>query len=748
MHLERSEKNSIALAIVGILLFLLVYFQGIETNLYHLSDHLFIHTVLELVSIAISFSIFLYGWLTYPFSKSRVLLLVSLAFLVVAILDIFHTFSYSGMPFTIADNPQTTAWFWLFARMTEALALILGVIFLRYQSIVKEGMEKIVWFIAAILVSISVPYFILQSIEYLPLLIIEVGPTPLKKGLEYFVALVHLVAIFAIWRNYIQDKNFYYLNIMRACYFIILCGLTVTVFSTVHDLTVIVAHIFKVCGYFFIMKAFYYANIKVPLENKKQTEEKLLEIENELQLIFDRTEDAILVCDLRTKMIIRTNPAFKKMFGFMDDYPLEIDRITPINKKGEFEFVSNELCAGRSVVNYKTTRLRSDLTKIDVSMTISPMKEKENVLLCSVIMRDISEQKKAERELQKARMELEETLEQYQGIIFKYKKENDQFIYSLINGKLFRKGGNKPELVVGQAVETFYPFTDSKLDLEKFLINNKKAWDGEEIEFQFENGNGCVFHVILKPIKQDGTVVEVIGNVVDITKLIQTEELLRKSEKLSVVGELAAGFAHEIRNPLTTIKGFLQLIGTEADEKVKDYVKIMQNEIVRLEMITNEFMVVAKPQVSKYQLEDIQSIIEDVISFLSPQALLNSIEIKTSVRGNTPQLYCDKHQMKQVLINIYKNAMEAMPNGGVITTDLTVVKDRVLIVIKDQGCGIAEELLPRLGEPFYTLKEKGTGLGLMVSKKIIESHEGFLHIESKINIGTTMTIELPIKTIS
>ncbi|UOE94286.1 MASE3 domain-containing protein [Alkalihalobacillus sp. LMS39] len=743
LHIDKSERYSIALIVVGILLFVLVFFQGIETNLYHIGDHLFFHTVLELISIAISFSIFLYGWLAYPFTKSRLLLLVSLTFFVVAVLDMFHTFSYTGMPFSIAENNQTTAWFWIMARLAEASVLLIGLVFTKVHSYVRNKMEKTMWVLLTIGVTLFVPYVILNNIESLPLLL-SGGPTPLKNGIEYVIAAIHFVAIIVLWFKYKQNRNYFYLNLMRACYFIILCGMTVTVIATVFDFTVIIAHVFKVGGYFFILKAFYYANIKVPLESKKQTEKKLHDIESELELLFTNSEDAIFVVNLHTKEIVRRNAAFKKMFGYMEETPLNIEQLTPFNRKGEFEYVYQELCAGRAVVDFKTCRQRKDLTLINVSMTISPMKVKDNEIICSVIMRDISEQKKAEFELKRTRKELQETLEQYEGVIFKYKKENDEFIYTLIDGKLIRKKGQVPKDFVGKAVTQFYPFTDSNLNAEIFEIPNNKAWNGETVEFQFDDGDETIFHVSLKPIQQGQEVIEVIGNVVDITKLIKTEELLRKSEKLSVVGELAAGFAHEIRNPLTTVKGFLQLIGSEADETTKEYIKIMLNEIVRLEMITNEFMVVAKPQVSRFEMEDVASIIEHVIQFLRPQALLHSIEMETTVYGVIPPLYCDKHQLQQVLINIYKNAMEAMSHGGTVSTEISIGTNYVTIAITDQGCGIPEELISKLGEPFYTLKEKGTGLGLMVSKKIIDAHQGMLHIKSEINVGTTMKIQLPI----
>ncbi|GAE35374.1 MASE3 domain-containing protein [Halalkalibacter akibai] len=741
MLFDKNERNTMILGFVGLSLFLLVFFQGIQTNMYHLTDHLLIHTILELASIAISFSIFLYGWLAYSYTKSKLLLLVSLAFMTVGIFDVFHTFSYKGMPFLIAENFQTTVWFWLIGRLTEATMLIVGVFFIHLNSQVKSDAEKTLWFGFFVMVSFIVSAFILNYVDLLPVLINDSGPTFLKKALEYVIALMHLLAIFFIWKKYKQNKNQYYLNLIRACYFLILCGLTVTIFSTVYDLTVIVAHVFKVAGYFFILKAFYYANIQTPFEHKKQTEDKLHDIESELELLFDNTEDAILICDLTTKSLIRRNPAFKKIFGFDDDMPLKIDHIVPSYLSEEFEHVYQQLKVGKPVVDFVTVRQRKDLSLIDVSMTISPMKDKGDQVLCSAIIRDISAQKTAEREMKHARKDLQETLEQYHGTIFKFKKVDGQFVYTLIDGKMFRNKGILPEYAVGKPVQEFYPTSETEL----FDFHNQKAWLGQEKDFQFEDKEGSIFHVSLKPIKEENKTIEVIGNVVDITSLKKTEELLRKSEKLSVVGELAAGFAHEIRNPLTTVKGFLQLIGLEANEKNKEFVSIMLSEIDRLEMITNEFMVVAKPQVSSYQVEDIHNMMVSVISFLKPQSLLHSIEMEMNVHDHLPEIRCDKHQLRQVFINLYKNAMEAMPNGGTITTELSVEKnDWVSIAITDQGGGIPADIIPKLGEPFYTLKEKGTGLGLMVSKKIIESHQGNLDIKSEPNIGTTMTIRLPV----
>lgn len=230
----------------------------------------------------------------------------------------------------------------------------------------------------------------------------------------------------------------------------------------------------------------------------------------------------------------------------------------------------------------------------------------------------------------------------------------------------------------------------------------------------------------------------------DVTdKLKQTESLLQKSEKLAVVGQLAAGIAHEIRNPLTSIKGFIQLVHSETNQH-KEFLEIVLTELERINAIIGEFLVLAKPNAVKFKEANIQTLLDDVVSLISSQAAMNNVQINVSYKTDLPKVICEENQLKQVFINILKNAIEAMPEGGVI--EVTAHKNtngHVSLFFADEGIGIPEQRIPTLGEPFYTTKEKGTGLGLMTCLKIIENHKGDLRISSQVNQGTTIKISLP-----
>ncbi|WP_106769503.1 PAS domain S-box protein [Paenibacillus faecalis] len=261
-------------------------------------------------------------------------------------------------------------------------------------------------------------------------------------------------------------------------------------------------------------------------------------------------------------------------------------------------------------------------------------------------------------------------------------------------------------------------------------------------------------------LRKDGSIIEVsistspiqdkMGNITsmvsvsrDVTERNRMEELLRQSEKLTTVGQLAAGVAHEIRNPLTTLRGFLQL--QQQTHKVNsEHISLMLSELDRINLIVSEFLILAKPQAVCFQQKDLRDIMNDVISLLSSQARLYDIEFSFHYMNEPALVHCEENQLKQVFINVIKNAVEAMPDGGYVTIEIAPHSpQQVAVRIIDQGEGIPEDLLPHVGEPFITSKETGTGLGLMVSQRIIQGHQGILEIESEEGLGTTVTILLP-----
>jgi signal transduction histidine kinase len=229
-----------------------------------------------------------------------------------------------------------------------------------------------------------------------------------------------------------------------------------------------------------------------------------------------------------------------------------------------------------------------------------------------------------------------------------------------------------------------------------------------------------------------------------IKTLTTVYEELRKKEKLAVVGQMAAAIGHEIRNPLSSLKGFTQL-QKERYPNTNDYYPIMIQEIDRINLIVNDLMYIGKPRIIQFEKANIEEIIAYTLSITQQQAERQAVSIETIMAGPLPPLDCDEKQLKQVFINLIKNAIESMPEGGRVKISVKVLEiNKMSVSIQDEGNGIADENILNLGEPFFTTKKDGTGLGLMVTNQIIKEHLGEFNIHSELARGTRVEVILPI----
>jgi PAS domain S-box-containing protein len=307
--------------------------------------------------------------------------------------------------------------------------------------------------------------------------------------------------------------------------------------------------------------------------------------------------------------------------------------------------------------------------------------------------------------------------------------------------------GYKPEELIGKTVQTLpsEDYREEVLAMHQHVRNGGHI-SGYETVRKKKDGTLIDVSITYSPIRnRNGEVVAFANILRDISDRKRTEELLRNSEKLSLIGELAAGVAHEIRNPLASLRGFVQLMSEEKSSKYSAYYDIMLEELDRINFIVTELLMLGKPQADHYKMKDPRMLVEDVIALFGPEALLHNVEIFADYEENLPNIKCEETQIKQVFLNLMKNAVEAMPDGGHIFVKVLRRGDnKIVFRFKDEGGGIPPEQLVRLGEPFYTTKEKGTGLGLLVSFRIVKYHQGEVKIDSVVNEGTTFDVILPI----
>ncbi|SFU31051.1 ATP-binding protein [Alicyclobacillus macrosporangiidus] len=274
-------------------------------------------------------------------------------------------------------------------------------------------------------------------------------------------------------------------------------------------------------------------------------------------------------------------------------------------------------------------------------------------------------------------------------------------------------------------------------------IARGQVWRGE-IRNRAKDGTYYWMDTTIVPLLNErGKPYKYVSFRIDITERKRAEELLRRSDKIEAAAQLASSIAHEIRNPLAAIKWSLQTLQLEGDENRKQ-VDLILSEIDRIDGIVGDFLMLAKPGDSAVQMGDIRTLLASTVQLMQIHARKQGVRIVMDFADPLPSVRMAESQMKQVFINLIKNAIEAMPGGGQITVHAEPLEPgRVRVRVVDQGPGIPEDQLARLGEPFFTTKEKGTGLGLMISDKIVKQHGGTLSIQSQVGKGTTVEVVLP-----
>ncbi|GMA61711.1 PAS domain S-box protein [Alicyclobacillus fastidiosus] len=448
--------------------------------------------------------------------------------------------------------------------------------------------------------------------------------------------------------------------------------------------------------------------------------------------------DGIAVID-RDGRYLRVNTAFEQMYGcakadLIGQYrPFYLD--CP-----EWAMWVRSALQGETV-HTETGRIGKDGQWTDISVAVSPVIDNEgDVVAVSTISRDITERKRAEMALMEAETKYRTIVEE--SLVGVYIIEDH--IYRFVNPRMAEIFGYAEHEMIG--LWAWDLVTPEHLELCR--ENVRKRLDGEVDSMRYQ----------MKGLRKDGTVIDIevhgtrtsfhgkpviIGTLLDITERTESEELIRKADKLAVVGQLAAGVAHEIRNPLTALKGFVQLLAEQSQNE--HYCYIMLSELNRINRIIDELLLAAKPSQPTFERKNVSDVLNDVLSLMSTQCVMKNVTVSPVIHQQVPAIHCDSNQMKQVFLNVVKNAVEAVPVGGAIQVYVLLQGcDHVLIRIVDNGPGIPEDRLPKLGEPFYTNKDTGTGLGLMVSYRIVETHRGTMKIHSDEGSGTTVDIVLPI----
>lgn len=264
------------------------------------------------------------------------------------------------------------------------------------------------------------------------------------------------------------------------------------------------------------------------------------------------------------------------------------------------------------------------------------------------------------------------------------------------------------------------------------------------------NSDRKILKVVMKRVKRpaiDGVIILVE----DVSERAALEEHLLHAEKHFAMGQLAASLIHEIGNPLGIMKSTMSFLHnhlTKMGEEVKVHFQVVLENMDRMHELLKDLSEFSKPKRDRFGFYDISSCVSQTVRFVEKECERGGIGIETSFEKGLPTVYCNPHRLKQVLLNLVKNAMEAMPKGGElsIAARRTMSPDgqKMMIEVADTGTGVSEGDLKNIFRPFYTTKKDGTGLGLFITRNIILEHDGAINVRSRKGFGTTFSVALPV----
>lgn len=475
---------------------------------------------------------------------------------------------------------------------------------------------------------------------------------------------------------------------------------------------------------------------------KYEASTELFNPDDLLDLFLNCSADGFAIVDMENRFI-RVNPMYTEIFGYTEEDVIGKSFSEFPNPNSVYGIIDS-VKRGQVFSNLVAQRTHKNGTILDIAVSYSPLKNiKGEIIAVIAIFRDITEKVNLERELTKIRERYNLITENTTDMIKVFTKD---FTIVYASPSYEKLTGISTTEIVGKKITDFI-FHDEVEPIRKMFQNLLDTGKPQLVQKRLMTASGEVIFAEynISPIYNEQEKIEsfvIVGR--NITDRVKNDAALRNLDRLSIIGQLAAGVAHEIRNPLTSLKGFSKLLKRSTDrEKQEDYLSIIMEELDRIDMIVNEFMSLAKPQAILFERENLISILDSTVKILHPQALLYNVQIICDYQIEEVQILCSPNQLKQVFVNFIKNAIESMPKGGKVHIEVRQVeKNRVLITFADVGVGIGEEMMEYLGTPFYTTKDKGIGLGLTVSNKIIIEHNGTMKIDSQIGKGTTVSVEL------
>ncbi len=780
MYLDHIKRGlSIKNLWLLIVFFLLSYFINIQ------NPHLF-HTLAELFSIFVALGMFDVARNTYKFQRCNYFTLIGVGYGAVAVMDLFHTLSISGLGILAFGSPNVTAQFWLGGRYIEAITILLAILAIKYNKTVCFKPLVIIYSILTGLVFLNI-----VNGGYFPILYMAGKITQHKYLCEYIIVFLFIVSLFKLWSirdtGRIEHDNFTYL--MLSISITVVSEGCIILYSSPHDIMFVTGHIFKILSFYLMYKVLLTTNLVKPYEaleaavaqlnykkhlleaeisEREKLEAKLLQNESVLFGILNSTTDGILVKS-KSNRVLYTNTQFFQLFEMKveatEDKEINLAEIAKSN------FLDHELFLSRLENINAITDSFTDIMRMKNGRIIEyicyPLLQKNEATARVWSFRDITVRVNEAEDFKRLVDLIPDGIFMHEGYRLRYANSAGANLL-----RCSEAGG-----LMGRSILDFIPkkyMKDLRIKTAEgiqtkanrgFIEHRIMDLEGNEIDVEsssifYKRDDKEFLLTIVRDIRE--------RKERELLKLRFEEEERQLREALEhdrLKTEFFSTISHELKTPLNIILGVIQLIldmGEDFQSNIsvggsKKYIRMMKQNCYRLLRLINNLIDITKLDTGFMYMNshnyNIVGMVEDICISVGGFVEASGLELVFDTEIEEKYMACDADKVERILLNLLSNAIKFSKPSGKIEVNIYDRDSHIIISIKDSGLGIPEDMREKIFERFRQVDsaqhkpKEGSGIGLSLVKALVEAHNGKIHVRSKSGEGSEFIIELPVVTI-
>ena len=738
-------------------------------------DYLAIHTLLELIAIAVSVMVFALAWSLRDKRDSCHRTLLGVGFLAVCLIDLAHTFSYPGMPALVTPSgPEKAINFWLAGRLVTACVLLIAAIipggnwrsFPSYTALMAAlGIAGGIWWIGLFHEDWLPPTFVAGA-----------GLTSFKVAVEYVVVGLFVLAAGIFFVNGYRARGTKRMWLGAAAWVLALAELYFTVYSTTSDVFNLLGHVYKVYAYYLVYHAIFAAGVAAPyreLELEQTWLESLLSsIPNPVWL--KDPDGAYVACNVASKAITGREQADvvgKTDYELFDREHAELFRENDllalsggkvnINR----EWIDTAAAGNRLFETAKTPVRSPDGTLLGVLGIAHDITDQQAVAenlrqLTVSLEREIAERREAQARLTIVNQRYDAVIRAMPIPLMVVSPQGDILSWNEAAYRSF--GYAEADMLSGSGRALFSGVSAEVFDDALRAAEPSNQFQGIEVTCRHKDGRDVPALLYQSAVRSAaGSILAIVFAIEDVSERRSIEAQLRQSQKMEAVGQLTAGIAHDFNNILAVVVGNLDmLLDDEAPpDKARALVRSALDASLRGAAMTQRLLAYSRKQPLEPTVIDLNQLLLNEVTLLT-RSLEESVSVDVDVADHLWNVRADASRLQDAILNLALNARDAMPKGGTLTIRArnaslddaftarrpeTVPGDYVELSVSDTGIGMSSELLEQATEPFFTTKPvgQGSGLGLSMVYGFVKQSGGHLDIESQAGKGTKVTIYLP-----